>query len=312
MKRLGTGTAVWFTAAALAAAMAFAAPAHAAQPTGSVGWSQQWCDADWCALPGQPPQPMTVDIHASSPSGSAHLDSAQVLINGAAATVTDEKDHVTNAPLALCDPERSCDSGVRKVRLDTSKWADGPYHFVVAVTNAAGESANIADGTLTVNNANPNHPTADLTIGSSVSNPEPQTGGNGGQGGVEGAGQSSCTSAKLSMLLSQKPVRISHRVPVLYKNKKYRFTGRLTCLVKGKRVSAAKRTKVEIYAIVKGRTVHKGTARVASGGKLTIRLASPSARTLEFRFKGADGKTARVRIKIKTVKPPKKHSKHHK
>jgi len=312
MKRLGTGTAGWFSAAALAVAMAFAAPAQAAGPTGSVGWSQQWCDAAWCALPGQPPQPMTVDIHASSPSGSAHLDSAQVVINGAAATVTDEKEQVTNAPLALCDPERSCDSGVRKVKLDTSTWADGPYHFVVAVTNAAGESANIADGTLTVNNTNPNHPSATLTIGSSVSTPEPGAGGNGSQGGVQGANQSSCASAKLSMLLSQKPVRISHRVPVLYKNKKYRFTGRLTCLVRGKRVSAAKRTKVEIYAIVKGRTIHKATARVASGGKVAVRLASPSARTLEFRFKGADGKTARVRIKIKTVKPPKKHSKHHK
>jgi hypothetical protein len=311
MKRLGTGTAVWFAAAALAAAMAFAAPAQAVPPTGAVTWSHQWCDAAWCAPPGEPPQPMTVDIHARSSSGSALLDSAQVLINGAPATVTDEKGQVTNAPLALCDPERSCDLGRRTVRLDTSTWADGAYHFVVAVTNADGESANIADGPFTVNNANPNHPTADLTIGSSVSNPQPQTGGNGGQGGVEGAGQSSCASAKLSMLLSQKPVRISHRVPVLYKNKKYRFSGRLTCLVRGKRISATKGTKVEIYAIVKGRTVHKATARVASGGKVTIRLASPSARTLEFRFKGADGKTARVRIKIKTVKPPKKHTKHH-
>jgi hypothetical protein len=195
------------------------------------------------------------------------------------------------------------------VKLDTSTWADGPYHFVVAVTNAAGESANIADGTLTISNTDPNHPTADLTIGSDVSIPPPP-GGNGGQGGVQGASQSSCTRAKLSMLLSQKPVRISHKVPVLYKNKKYRFTGRLTCLVKGRRVSAAKKTKVQIYAIVKGKTVHKGTARVASGGKLTIRLASPSARTLEFRFKGADGKTTRVRIKITVVKAPKK--KHHK
>lgn len=316
MKRLGTGKAVWFSAAALVAGMAFAAPARAAGPTGAVGWSQQWCSARWCSTPkGADPQPMPVDINATA--GSAHLDTAQVVVNDVPVAVkpvpavAGEETQPTSAPLALCQPDPGCDVGNRKVTLDTSTWADGPYHFVVVVKDVDGQTANIADGTLTVSNTDPNHPKADLTIGSDVSIPPPP-GGNGSQGGVEGASQSSCASAKLSMLLSQKPVRISHKVPVLYKNKKYRFTGRLTCLVKGKRVSAAKKTKVEIYAIVNGKTVHKGTARVASGGKLAIRLANPSARTLEFRFKGADGKTARVRIKIKTVKAPKKHAKHHK
>jgi len=305
MKRLGTGTAVWFTAAALATALAFAAPARAAGPTGAVAWH----------TPAE--KALDLDIHATA--GSAPLESAAVLVNDtlvALTTVDDKAPQPLLNPLPLCDAATpDCDlagpggNGIA-ARLDTRQLADGVYHFVVRARDEAGQTANIADGTLEIDNTPPpNNPSADLTIGSSVSIPEPQPGGNGGQGGVQGANQSSCTSAKLSMLLSQKPVRISHRVPVLYKNKKYRFTGRLTCLVRGKRISAAKRTKVEIYAIVKRRTVHKATARVASGGKITLRLASPSARTLEFRFKGADGKTARVRIKIKTVKAPRKHKK---
>ena len=177
--------------------------------------------------------------------------------------------------------------------------------------DTAGQATNIADGTLEINNTPPpNNPTATLTIGSSVPTP-PEAGDNGSGGGIQGASISSCTDAKLSMLLSQKPVRIKHKVPVLYKNKKYKFTGRLTCVVKNKRHSAAKRTRVDVYAIIKGKAHRKATMKVASGGKLTIKLASPSSRTLEFRFKGEDGTTTRVRIKITIVKAPKQHHTHH-
>ena len=123
-----------------------------------------------------------------------------------------------------------------------------------------------------------------------------------------GASAASCASPKLSMLLSQKPVRVRKGAVVLIRGKKYRFTGRLTCLVRNKRVAAPKRTKIQIFAIVKGRTAHEGHGARGSGGKIAIRLASPSARTLEFRFRGADGRTTRVRIKVRTVKPPRKHT----
>jgi len=306
MKRLGTGTAVWVSAAALAVAMTFAAPALAAGPSGAVGWH----------TPAQ--QALDLDIHATA--GSAPLDSASVLVGGQPAVLTTVDDQAPSPlpnPLALCDAATPhCDvagangAGV-KARLDTRQLPDGVYHFLVQARDEAGQAANIADGTLEIDNTPPpNNPSATLTIGSGVSNPEPNN--TGGQGGVQGASASSCTSARLSMLLSQKPVRIKHKVPVLYKNKKYTFTGRLTCVVNQKRHSAAKKTKVSIYAIIKGKSYYKAAVRVASGGKLTIKLASPSSRTLEFRFKGADGKTTRVRIKITVVKAPKKHTKHHK
>jgi hypothetical protein len=301
MKRLGTGTAVWVSAAALAAALALAAPARADvnDPTGAVGWSHQWSGTEL----------MTVDIHATG--HGAPLTTAQVVVDAVPVPVsTDGGKTYTQDPLPLCpaaDP--NCFTGGITVKVDTSTWAPRAYHFVVIVKDADGRAPALVDDTLTIEPPPANNNTATLTIGSDVSNPEPQPNNNPG-GGVQGASKSSCTRAKLSMLLSQKPVRIKHKVPVLYKNKKYRFTGRLTCVVNNKRHSAAKKTRVDVYAIIKGKRHHKATMRVASGGKLTIRLSSPSARTLEFRFKGADGKTTRVRIKITVVKAPKK--KHHK
>ncbi len=45
-------------------------------------------------------------------------------------------------------------------------------------------------------------------------------------------------------MLNSKPVRVSKGVPVLKYKKAYKFTGRLTCVINGKRRSAPKRTKV--------------------------------------------------------------------
>jgi hypothetical protein len=95
-------------------------------------------------------------------------------------------------------------------------------------------------------------------------------------------------------------------VPVLVKGKRYRFSGRLTCLVNNKRVSAPKRTKIELRQIVGGKSHLKGRAAVGSHGKLALRLSVPSSRTLEFRFTTADKKVTSVRIKVQVVK---KHEK---
>jgi hypothetical protein len=101
------------------------------------------------------------------------------------------------------------------------------------------------------------------------------------------------------MFLDQKPLRVSKGVPVLLKNKRYRFTGRLTCLVGNKRTSAAKGSKIALRNVV-GRRTHtvKGTT-VKSGGKITITLKYASSRTLEFRYTNGEGKTSKVRIKVR-------------
>ena len=98
-------------------------------------------------------------------------------------------------------------------------------------------------------------------------------------------------------------------MPVLVAGKRYRFTGRLTCIINGRRVSAPKRTRIDVRAIVHGRSVRKGRTAVGAKGKIVFRIASPSSRTLEFRFTAPNGKVTRVRIKIVTVHVKKKHKK---
>jgi hypothetical protein len=286
MKRLGsTGTATWAVGIALLAACFAAAPARAADgpPDVAVGWADHARG------------PLRLDIHATA--HGAALQTATVLLDGAP---------VSSGPLD-CDP--GCQVGSVLVTLDTTNYTDGIHHLVVTVSDAAGLSTSREEN-VEIDNADHNHTTATLTIGSDVTIPQPSgPGGNNNGGGVLGGSATSCASPKLSMLLAQKPVRIKKGVAVLYRGKQYRFTGRLTCVVRGKRVSAPKKTKIQLFAIVKGKSVSKGGATVGSGGKITIRTAATSSRTLEFRFTNADKKVSRVRIKVQTVKAPKKHKK---
>ncbi|MGG7380136.1 hypothetical protein ACQ7B2_15700, partial [Escherichia coli] len=90
--------------------------------------------------------------------------------------------------------------------------------------------------------------------------PEPVNPG----GAVLGASAGGCVKPKLSMRLRQKPLRIKHGVPVLVKGKRYRFTGRLTCLVNGKQHSAPKHTHIQLRALLRHRSYLKGRATVGS------------------------------------------------
>jgi hypothetical protein len=101
------------------------------------------------------------------------------------------------------------------------------------------------------------------------------------------------------MSLAQNPLRVSHGVPVLLKNKSYRFSGRLTCLIGNKRKSAPKGTRIDVHNIVDRKTVRKPSGKVGGGGKITLVLKYPSSRTIEFRFTSADGNTSKVRIKVR-------------
>ena len=59
-----------------------------------------------------------------------------------------------------------------------------------------------------------------------------------------------CRSPRLSVFLAQKPLRVSSGVPVLKTGKRYRFSGRLTCVINGRRRSAPKRTRIDILNTV--------------------------------------------------------------
>ena len=68
-------------------------------------------------------------------------------------------------------------------------------------------------------------------------------------------------------------------VPVLQYGKRYRFNGRLTCVVNGKRRSAPKRTRVDMLNKVGKKTVEKAGTTIRRQGPPQVILAYPSSRT---------------------------------
>jgi hypothetical protein len=119
----------------------------------------------------------------------------------------------------------------------------------------------------------------------------------------------SCRSPRLSVSLGQKPLRVSKSVAVLQYGKRYRFEGRLTCVVNNRRVSAPKRTRIELLNKVGKKTVTKTGPRVANKGRFKISLKYPKgSRSLIFRFTSAEGQRSQVTIKIKVEKKKKKKS----
>jgi hypothetical protein len=232
--------------------------------------------------------------------------------NSSASALTNATLTVGGNPVGGADfvcRNEGCSVGDAAIGFNTKDYTDGTYHLVATVHNANGES-NVAEGNIEIwnnrpgqcasPNATPLSCPADLSIGSDpTAEPQPQNNGSNNGGGVEGANESSCKSPRLSMSLAQKPLRVSHGVPVLLKNKSYRFTGRLTCLVKNTRRSAEKGTRVEVRNIVRGKTVRKPSGKVGNGGKITVVLKSATSRTIEFRFTNADGKSSKVSIKVR-------------
>jgi hypothetical protein len=291
MRRFGS---IWLAICAAALALVLAPSARAADaPSGVV------------VVPHSPagPETMNISVIADAADGGS-LGTATLFVGGTQ----------VGTPRDLCDPAGACAHGSAALPLDTTAFPDATYdvHVVVEDVDHASTVLDYPGGLQIWNDRPTGSSTATLSVGSSVPQPAPSGGGGGGSsGGVRGASAGSCTSPKLSMVLDQKPLRVRHGVPVLVANKRYRFTGRLTCVINGKRVSAPKRTRIDVRAIVHGRSAPKTHGSVGAKGKIVFRLASPSSRTLEFRFTGADSKVTRVRIKVETVKV-KKHKKHKK
>ncbi len=280
MKRfLRTGTTVLVGASALALSALIAAPARADVTAHLDGWHS--------------PGSGTMDLVATASSTDAQLTDATLTVDGAPA-----------GSVPYCpDNPAGCTAAGATLSFVTTNYADGVRHLVITVRDSSGDTATIASDIEVWNNRGPNCSpscSAALSIGSdpTAEAPAPNPGINNG-GGVHGANESSCQSPRLSMSLSQKPLRVSHGVPVLLKNKSYRFTGRLTCVTNGKRKSAAKGARIDVRNTVGRKTVKKPGGKVGNGGKITVLLKYPSSRTIEFRFTNADGKTSKVRIKVR-------------
>jgi hypothetical protein len=88
---------------------------------------------------------------------------------------------------------------------------------------------------------------------------------------------------------------------VLEANRKYRFTGRLTCRVAGRRVSAPRGTRIQIRTRQGRRTFRRGSVAVGRRGRFTARLRVGNAREVTFRLQGAAGTLVAARMPIRVV-----------
>lgn len=138
-----------------------------------------------------------------------------------------------------------------------------------------------------------------LTLSENPNAPKPPS------GGVNSAQRNQCRTPRLSVVLNSKPVRVTKGTPVLRYKKAYKFTGRLTCVIDGKRRSAPKRTKVTILNKVGKKTVRKPNTTIRDKGAVNLKLAFVSDRTVIFRYTNADGQKSEVKIKVRVTKKKK-------
>jgi hypothetical protein len=189
--------------------------------------------------------------------------------------------------------------------VDTEDVGDGVHQLVVTVEDVDGVVTTIDSRTLEVDNTPPqytNTVTIDVSSGSIV--PSPPVGGDDrpppGGGPV-------CAAPRLSMFLAQNPLRFRRGVPVLEAGKRYRYLGRLTCRINGRRRPALRGTVVEFRIRVGKRVVRQQALKVRKDRRLLLKVAYPAgSRVLLFRVRGAGGDTVSVRVPIRVVKVKKR------
>ena len=196
------------------------------------------------------------------------------------------------------------------VTVDTSAFDEGIYYWSMRVYDAVGNPAVLRSAGQAWEPFEVWHPvhgssTQELRIGSgSAIAPDPQP--NGKPPGTGGAGSipaGICRAPRLSVTLAQKPLRVTRNVVVLQYGKRYRFTGRLTCVLNGKRISAPKRTKVAVAQQGAQEDHYQDRAEDRRQGSLQDLAEVPRrSRTLTFRFRNAGGQRSQVSIKIKVEK----------
>ena len=199
------------------------------------------------------------------------------------------------------DPEPRCpEVGSAPLTVATTTVPDGVHHLQVTVVPGAGDPVVVYDREITVDNTPVvSNPSVTITVGSGTISPSPPGGGGGPPPpGAVGA----CASPRLSMFLAQTPLRFRRAVPVLAAGRRYRFSGRLTCRVNGRRRSAPRGTYIGVRNRLRGRTFVKPALRVRSHGRIVARLAYRSSRVIVFRARSATGKVVTVRIPIRVVR----------
>jgi len=251
---------------------------------------------------------LELSLSAQDP-GSGLAGAEASLDGGAAASVQLSGNSVSAVPLSL----------------DTTAVPDGTHQLAVRVSDAAGNSATLVERQIAVRNAPiVTGSRASVTVGVS-SHSNPGKGGEKGKGGENGKGKGKgvalqsrvCRAPRLRMRLAKRPLwytRPKH-VPALRFRHRYPYTGRLTCRVDGRRVSAPKGTPIDVFYRVweitfkrrrgQVKKLRKRPIRVRKGGRIWVRLGGfGSGRTLIFRYRRSDERT---RSKLRVAVAPRGH-----
>jgi hypothetical protein len=184
--------------------------------------------------------------------------------------------------------------------VDLSGVPDGSHRLRVTVDDMSGNRTTVVDEEIVVANEQPaRKATATLDIGSGGANAG--TGSRPGSQNGPARASVGCRQPRLSVFLTDAPLRIVRGRPVLVAKRRYRYSGRLTCQRGETRRPAAVGTRVLIVGKRRGRVVHRTFTRVRSRGRIRVALAYRTSRTVVFQHTGADGRKARVRIGIRVV-----------
>jgi len=280
-----------------------ATPAASAEPGGGI--------AGWRSPAGGPPMDILVQA-TPDPQTEAALSSATATLADLVVTESFADGTCSQTCPAIVvlpvDTLARTDDGRRKV-------PDGDHWLVVTIEDVNGATKVIRQ-LITVDNKlvggtddsaceDPPPPgvlgrtCVDIPIGSGAISPQPSP-----PGPVRpDTTDPSCRAPRLSMRLAEKPLRYRRGVPVLLRNRAYRFAGRLTCRINGARRGAPRGMPVQVrHRLRGGWTVVKPSIQVRKAGEIVARLAFRSRRVVIFRVRGAAGDLVRVRVPIRVVR----------
>jgi hypothetical protein len=255
-------------------------------PGGAVGGVQS---------PAETGSTLSLTINASD-AGSG-LTNAQASIGGNTASVN------------LCS-QSPCPEAVSNIPLSIDVGGTGSHVLLVTVTDADGNTGTLLEAPIEVLDPVPfgsNTVTVGISAtheGSPVESPEEESTHKHPLKEPPPRVPPVCPSPMLEMRLASKPLGYTHKgVPVLRRGRRYRFTGRLTCLHGHRRTSAPDGTPVRVRYKMGRRTftAEHGTMLV-NGGSLSELFEFKSARTIVFRYNQAGGEDVEVRIPIEIAR----------
>ena len=197
-----------------------------------------------------------------------------------------------------CDSEPALCPSAGEVTLlvPTTGVADGPHRLTVTVADAAGQETRLVDRVVTVANA-PVFQQTSVTIGVGTGSGGEPPGGSGGPPG----GPDACASPRLKVKAAWRAPRVRGVRLVLRAGRRYPFAGRLTCRRDGRRVPAARGTRIALLQKRDGRALRSRSVKVGADGRFALRIKARSRRTLVFRLRAGGRTVADVRLPIVVV-----------